>query len=178
MQETIFELKEKDPSASRFAYINETHIITDAGHIFKLIRNKKEWKIQKPRRQSHGYLRGRIYRKDYYIHRLVAAAFIDNPLNKSEVNHKDGNKENNNVENLEWCTSSENKKHAYNTGLRNPEELKKMAKKPRIKRRKFSIEQAREIKNSNLSSRELAIKYNCSRSTIIHIKHGTIYKEA
>lgn len=51
------------------------------------------------------------------IHRIVASAFIENPLNKREVNHIDGNKSNNNVSNLEWATSSENQQHAYNTGL-------------------------------------------------------------
>ena len=50
-------------------------------------------------------------------HRLVALTFIDNPLNKTEVNHKDGNKLNNFVGNLEWVTSSENQLHAYRTGL-------------------------------------------------------------
>lgn len=54
----------------------------------------------------------------FYVHRLVAITHIQNPNNLPEVNHKDGNRQNNNVSNLEWCTNLENIRHAINTGLK------------------------------------------------------------
>ena len=59
-------------------------------------------------------------RKAAYVHRLVAEAFIPNPENKQEVNHKDANRTNNNVENLEWVTHLENMQHCEHLNLRTP----------------------------------------------------------
>ncbi|HSH23960.1 MAG TPA: HNH endonuclease, partial [Massilibacterium sp.] len=61
---------------------------------------------------------GYTQRKNAYVHRLVAEHFIDNPDNKNQINHKDGDKSNNVVSNLQWCTGSENVKHAYKMGLK------------------------------------------------------------
>lgn len=58
-----------------------------------------------------------------YAHRMVAETYIPNPDNKKEVNHKDGNKLNNTIGNLEWCTSTENKRHAVETGLKKTYEI-------------------------------------------------------
>lgn len=68
----------------------------------------------------NGYKAIQTYNHTYYIHRLVAQAFLPNPSNKPCVNHKDGNKKNNCVDNLEWVTHSENNRHAYRTGLKFP----------------------------------------------------------
>lgn len=73
-------------------------------------------------------------RKNHYVHRLVATYFIENPLKYKEINHKDGKKENNHIDNLEWISRSGNVKHCYDTGLRVPTEkqlnaLKKGRKK-------------------------------------------------
>lgn len=81
-------------------------------------------KVLKPAVSNCGYERVAIYRngkqKRLSVHRLVAETFFGEPT-APNVNHKDGNKRNNAALNLEWCTPSENSKHAVRTGLWNPE---------------------------------------------------------
>lgn len=78
-------------------------------------------KIMKPIRHRDGYNYVRLYNnkkiKIVSVHRLVAETFISNLENKSQINHIDGNKTNNNVNNLEWVTPKENIQHAIKNGL-------------------------------------------------------------
>lgn len=75
-----------------------------------------------PHLNSTGYLRVGMNingePKSYFVHRLVANCFLEKEFGKDFVNHKDGNKLNNSVDNIEWCTRSENEKHAWRTGLK------------------------------------------------------------
>ena len=81
------------------------------------IRHKKRQKILKPRDNNGGYqyVNFKINGKNtnFAVHRIVANAFIPNPNGYTEVNHKDYNKKNNCVDNLEWVSSSQNKQHSY-----------------------------------------------------------------
>ena len=68
---------------------------------------------------ENGYVRVYIYKKTFTLHRLVALTFLENPENKEQVNHKDGNKLNNSIQNLEWVTNKENQIHKFQIGLGN-----------------------------------------------------------
>jgi predicted XRE-type DNA-binding protein len=116
---------------------------------------------------------GRENRK-FYIHRLVAQAFVENTYNKKEVNHIDGNKFNNVVTNLEWATRTENEFHARKIGLKNQMgENNPMCK--------FSDETVKEIRNlyktGKYKQSELADIFHISRMQINRIVRNLLRKE-
>lgn len=106
-------------------------------------------------------------RKTLKIHRMVATTFIDNPENKPQVNHIDGDKSNNNISNLEWCTAKENVNHAYYKGLR------KGIKGERSHLSKLTKKQVAEIREiyskKQLSQEKIGKKYNIAQTQVSRI---------
>lgn len=92
----------------------ETYVVTKEGRVY----NHRNARYLKPRADKKtGYLSVALYKdgksKRIYIHRIVAQNFLPNYSNLPCINHKDGDRQNNHVDNLEWCTYSENSKHGY-----------------------------------------------------------------
>lgn len=134
-------------------------------------------KIMKQKTQYNGYKnvglrKGGNKQKMFLVHRLVATAFIGVDENNPQVNHIDGNKENNNVSNLEWCTASENKKHAVATGLQeiDVDQLKENA----IKRRKpiRVINKVLNIDETYDSIAEASKHVECNEKTLRNVLKG------
>lgn len=90
------------------------YLITVEGKVFSL----KTMSFLKLSNRGDGYHTVHLDKKFYRVHRIVADTYIPNPENKLEVNHIDGNKQNNMLCNLEWVTRSENIQHSFDTGLR------------------------------------------------------------
>lgn len=97
---------------------NGEYMVSSMGKVM----TTKTHRILKPCIDERGYERVCLFKVDrrrrFKVHRLVAAAFIPNPHDKPQVNHIDGNKRNNSIENLEWVTNEENFVHSVESGLR------------------------------------------------------------
>lgn len=118
-----------------------------------------------------GYRYVRLPTGSKLIHRLVAIAFIDNPLNKPQVNHIDGNKSNNTYSNLEWCTAKENTAHGIETGLR--------FRTPEVNNRNLDATQVKVIReciSNGFKGKDIANYFKCLRSQISQIKRGRRYQ--
>jgi len=94
------------------------YAVSSLGRVCRHSKNKVQWFSLKRTTQYKrvGLSKNKYDRKYYYVHELVAMAFIDNPENKPQVNHIDCNKYNNKVTNLEWVTQKENWEHARDNG--------------------------------------------------------------
>lgn len=120
--------------------------------------------------RNRGYLVVGLHRKDKqimnYVHRIVASSFIGPPRKGLVVNHKDGDKQNNNVKNLEWCTQSENNKHAFRTGLRLPT-IGSLCGRAKLDEKEaleiYIMANSKEIKWSDIADKYLVDKSTISR---------------
>ena len=161
----------------------DSYQISDFGRIFtkrRLVGNQIYYgKELVPQLTNDGYLKVTLCKngesKKFYLHRLVALQFIDNSTNLPQVNHKDGNKLNNTVTNLEWCTKIENQNHAVRTGL-----MQRGQDRPSAKLTEEQVLEIYKLKGI-LKSQDIANKYNVSKNTINCILRGSkwsyLYKQ-
>ena len=174
------------------------YFVSKSGIVYSVRRNNKKIYILSQPINRLGYKQVTIGKKHHRIHRILAMTFIPNPENKSDVNHIDGDKLNNSLDNLEWSTRKENMKHAWDNGLmennRNrlysprtmtekfEKALVENGKKVGRTRRSITFEQAQEIRElyatGEYKQKELAEKYGCHKSTVSQIINNTRYTVA
>jgi hypothetical protein len=196
-------------------YIEETNAgiyrITPQGKVFSqsklkipLVEKGMEFSgkfkvILKPEKEmtytlnNRGYYSVGIHKKTFMVHRLVATLFIENKDNKPFVNHKDGNKLNNSVNNLEWCTALENNIHARQTGLHKQavgHKIKYKSKETKAKslsnlkdKSKLTPDQVRYVRSvfvprsKEFSASALAIKFGTSVAAMCKIVRKQTYTD-
>jgi len=158
----------------RYTYINgydRAYRIYIDGEVWS-VRSGKFLKQE----SSKGYKRVTLSIKGkterFQVHRLVAMYFIENPLNKPCVNHKDGDKENNNLNNLEWCTYSENERHSYDV-LDKINTNRKLSELDVIDIRKNCKKGFNHNNRGNVL--DFMVKYKVVKKTILNILNNKYY---
>lgn len=151
--------------------INEHYRVSNIGNIesFKY----GEWKPMKKNITGNGYHSIGISKnnsvKKEYVHRLVALCFIPNPENKPQVNHINGIKTDNRVDNLEWVTQSQNNKHSYDIGIKKPTNQKGF-KNGNSRLTDCEVKEIRNLwENGNITKLKLAEIYKVSDAHICRI---------
>ncbi len=152
-------------------FIDENGVVWSDKLRFK--GDDKKLRIRKNIKNLYGYMQISLSNNgitgQFKIHRLVAETFIPNIDNKPFVNHINGDKTDNRVENLEWCTGSENMRHAYKNGLLS-------AVGERNGQCKLTEEQVLLIREDERKHQKIAQEYNVSRELISSIKKRQCWK--
>ena len=165
--------------------IKNRYIVTEDGRVFCMRFHRGEsWGLLKrylnPSARCGGYYHVNINGRPRAVHRLVAEAFLERKRRGCEVNHKDGNKLNNHVSNLEWVSHLENVRHAYRTGLITGAQIVLNARHPHPTRRTITTEQAAEIKKlicRGLPDGIIAEIVGVPSGVINCIRHDQTYKD-
>lgn len=137
---------------------------------------KQTGRVLKLSESRKGYLRVSLSKDckkfNTSAHRLVAKAFIPNPKNKEQVNHKDCDKKNNHVSNLEWCTGLENRRHAQENGRDNPNYGEDHHNS---KLSNNQVLEARKLREKGCTINEIAIRFNVSKTAMCKIVNRVTY---
>ena len=140
---------------------------------------KQTGRVLKPAKSKKGYLRVSLSKNkikfNTSVHRLIALSFIPNPDNKPQVNHINGIKDDNRIENLEWCTNRENIIHAIKSNLSN---FNYGEKHHSSKLSNNDVFKVRHLHKLGLTCKELAADYNVSQTAMSKILRNITYKNS
>lgn len=151
----------------------------ETGHLFWSMSNV----YNKQKGQRAGCVNSRGYRvltfkkKSYLEHRIIAEMFLPKIEGKDQINHKNGIKDDNRLENLEWCTGSENCTHAVNTGLSKVKSLEDNSNPKMTEVQVLFCLENYKPRDRVFGARALARKFGVSKSTISLIIKGVNWKE-
>lgn len=154
--------------------VTKEYILYDDGRLYDVKLGRFKNSVE----NRNGYLRYSIYvfgkRKFFFVHRLVLKTF--NPVEGMEnlqVNHIDGDKKNNHLENLEWCTQSENQRHAFRMGLIS----RKGTKNSACKLNERDVQDIVDMLLAKRPYKEISQKFNISKNTVAAIRGKRLWKD-
>jgi hypothetical protein len=143
--------------------------INQYGDVYSIYSSKKLNKLI----HNKGYYRYTLsknkIKKSFLVHRLIAIHFIENKLNMNEINHKDGNGYNNDLNNLEWCTHKHNINHSFSI-------LKKSGPNKKLTNSQVKYIKEKLKNDTSVNYKEIADELNISCSIIYRIKANIVYK--